>query len=200
MVRLSWDRPNPSALPPRLILPDPVSKNVSIGGMNLKVVEQKLILRNVNKEDQGTYACLVMDHSDNQKHRKEFVRVYGKDQSFLRVWHDGYSTLHKATGDQDEVVQWVVEISSHPAPTITWYDPEGDIIEEGEDGERGRTVQTVRGKNVRSMLRLSDISLQDSGNYVIKVNNGDHQKSETFTLQVNFDKDFTKQPNISFVR
>ena len=69
MVRLSWDRPNPSALPPRLLLPDPVSRNVSVGGTHLKTVEQKLILRNVNKEDQGSYACLVMDHSDNHKVR-----------------------------------------------------------------------------------------------------------------------------------
>ena len=53
----------------RLLLPDPVSRNVSVGGTHLKTVEQKLILRNVNKEDQGSYACLVMDHSDNHKVR-----------------------------------------------------------------------------------------------------------------------------------
>ena len=29
MVRLSWNLPNPSALPPRLLLPDPVSRYVS---------------------------------------------------------------------------------------------------------------------------------------------------------------------------
>ena len=37
MVRLSWNLPNPSALPPRLLLPDPVSRNVSVGGSHLKV-------------------------------------------------------------------------------------------------------------------------------------------------------------------
>ena len=37
MVRLSWNLPNPAALPPRLLLPDPVSKNVSVGGTHLKV-------------------------------------------------------------------------------------------------------------------------------------------------------------------
>ena len=75
--------------------------------------------------------------------------MFGRDHSFLRVWHDGFSTLHRSTGDSDEVVQWVVEISSHPAPTVTWYDPDGEIIEEGEDTERGRTVQTVMAKKSR---------------------------------------------------
>ena len=37
MVRLSWNLPNPSALPPRLLLPDPISRNVSVGGSHLKV-------------------------------------------------------------------------------------------------------------------------------------------------------------------
>ena len=32
-----------------------------------QVVEQRLVLHNVDKEDQGSYACLVMDHSDNKQ-------------------------------------------------------------------------------------------------------------------------------------
>ena len=42
----------------------------------------------------------------------------------------------------------------------------------------------------RSMLRLSNIKLEDSGNYVIRVSNADHEKSETFTLLV------TEKPEI----
>ena len=34
-----------------------------------QVVEQRLVLHNVDKEDQGSYACLVMDHSDNKQVR-----------------------------------------------------------------------------------------------------------------------------------
>ena len=46
MVRLSWNLPNPAALPPRLLLPDPVSKNVSVGGTHLKVhIFQGLVLQ-----------------------------------------------------------------------------------------------------------------------------------------------------------
>ena len=184
MVRLSWNLPNKAASPPRLLLPDPTSRNVSIGGTHLKVVEQKLVLHNVDKADQGSYACLVMDHSDNNQVRREFVRIYERDQSFLRVWQDGFSTLHKSSGKKDETVQWVVEIAAHPAPTVTWIDPDGEVIGEGEDKERGRTVQTVLGKTSRSMLRLSNLRLEDSGQYRIKVENGQHEKWENFTLVV----------------
>ena len=107
MVRLAWAVPGPAA-PPRLLLPDPTSRNVSIGGSHLKVVEQKLVLNNVNKEDQGSYACVVTDHSGNKQTRREFVRVYARDASFLRVWHDGFSSLQKPSGA--EGVQWVVEV------------------------------------------------------------------------------------------
>ena len=37
MVSLSWSLPNQHAAAPRLLLPDPVSRNVSIGGSYLKV-------------------------------------------------------------------------------------------------------------------------------------------------------------------
>jgi len=183
MVRLSWNLPNRAARQPRLLLPDPISRNVSIGGTHLKVVEQKLQLNNVDKEDQGSYACIVTDHSNNQQTRREFVRIYERNQSFLRVWQDGYSTLHKSSG-KDDSVQWVVEIASHPPPRVTWYDPDGNIINEGEDKEKGRLVQTVFAKTSRSMLKLMHLKLEDSGDYGIKVENDFHEKWENFTLIV----------------
>jgi len=183
MVRLSWNLPNRAASQPRLLLPDPISRNVSIGGTHLKVVEQKLQLNNVDKEDQGSYACIVTDHSGNQQTRREFIRIYDRDQSFLRVWQDGYSTLHKSSG-KDDSVQWVVEIASHPPPRVTWFDPDGNVIEEGEDKENGRLVQTVFAKTSRSMLKLMHLKLEDSGEYKIKVENDFHEKWENFTLIV----------------
>ena len=150
----------------------------------VQVVEQKLVLHNVDKQDQGSYACLVMDHSENHQIRREFVRIYDRNQSFLRVWHDGFNTLHRSVGNKDDTVTWVVEIAAHPAPTVTWYDPDGDIIEEGEDADRGRLVQTVFAKTSRSMLKLSDFKFEDSGLYSVRVENGQHEKTENFTLVV----------------
>lgn len=183
MVSLSWNLPNKRARQPRLLLPDPISRNVSIGGSHLKVVEQKLKLHKVDKEDQGNYACVVTDHSNNQQTRREFIRIYDRDQSFLRVWQDGYSTFHKSSG-KDDSVQWVVEIASHPPPRVTWYDPDGNVIKEGEDNLRGRIVQTAFAKTTRSMLKLTHLKLEDTGDYSIKVENDFHVKWENFTLEV----------------
>ena len=184
MVRLTWILPNKSAASPRLLLPDPTSRNVSIGGTHLKVVEQKLILNNVDKADQGSYVCQVLDHSDNKQTRREFVRIYERDQSILRVWQDGTKTLHRSSGQKDETVQWVVGIISHPAPRVTWYDPDLRVIAEGEDEEKGRLVQTVLAKTSRSMLRLSNLRLEDSGEYRVRVANDQEEKWENFTLVV----------------
>ena len=184
MVRLTWILPNKAAAPPRLLLPDPTSRNVSIGGTHLKVVEQQLVLNNVDKADQGSYVCQVMDHSDNEHKGREFVRIYDRDQSILRVWQDGFNTLHKSSGKKDETVQWVVGIISHPAPRVTWYDPDLRVIAEGEDQQRGRLVQTVLAKTSRSMLRLSNLRLEDSGEYRVRVANDQEEKWENFTLVV----------------
>ena len=184
MVSLAWAAPNKFARFPRLLLHDPVSRNVSIGGSYLKVVEQKLELHRVDKEDQGNYECIVTDHSNNNQSRREFIRIYERDQSFLKVWQDGYNTLHKSVG-KDETVQWVVEIASHPPPRVTWFDPQGNVIREGEDDITGRTVHTALSiKNTRSMLKLSKLKLEDSGDYSIKVENDFHVKWENFSLEV----------------
>lgn len=190
MVRLSWQLPNKDAITPRLLLPEPVSRNVSLGGSHLKVVEQKILLHNVEKEDQGNYMCIVTDHSGNTKTRREYVRIYDRDQSFLRVWQDGFSTLHKTVG-KAESVQWVIQIAAYPQPKITWFDPDGEVMLEGEDVTRGRTVQSVMGEKPRSMLKLKNLKLRDSGEYVVKVENDFHVKFENFSLVV------TEKPKVS---
>ena len=183
MVNLAWNIPN-SNPNGRLLLPEPRSRNVSIGGSYLKGVAQKLELRRVDMEDQGNYECIVTDHSNNNQKRREFIRIYERDQSFLKVWQDGSTALHKTAG-RDESVQWVVEIASNPSPSVTWYDNQGHIIPDGEDRVSGRTVHTALSiKNTRSMLRLSMLRLEDTGDYSIKVENQFHVRWENFTLEV----------------
>lgn len=50
MVNLAWTLPNNNAKFPRLKFPEPTSRNVSIGGSYLKVVEQRLELDRVDME------------------------------------------------------------------------------------------------------------------------------------------------------
>ena len=77
----------------------------------------------------------------------------------------------------------MVEIASNPAPSVTWYGPDGAPIPEGE--ARQRTVHTALSiKNTRSMLKLNRLRLEDSGDYSIKVENEFHVKWENFSLEV----------------
>ena len=184
MVSLSWAPPAARARPPRLLLLDPTSRNVSIGGSHLKVVEQTLKLHRVDKEDQGSYACTVTDHSGNKQTRREFVRIYERDQSFLKVWQqEQFPSLHR-TAAKGKTVQWTMMISSHPPASVTWYDPAGAEIPSGPDRARGRTVLTLPGQTARSSLKLERLRLQDSGEYAIKVENQFEIKWENFTLEV----------------
>ena len=82
-------------------------------------------------------------------------------------------------------MQWVVEIASNPAASVTWFGPDGAPIPEGEDRARQRTVHTALSiKNTRSMLKLNRLRLEDSGDYSIKVENEFHVKWENFSLEV----------------
>jgi len=192
MVRLTWSVPNKAKMIGRLENHERTSRNVTIGGKPMKVVEQKLVVLRVEQEDQGTYECIVTDHSKNSRSKREFIRIYERNQSFLRVWQEGSTTIQKP-GGRDEIVQWVVNIQAHPSPSVTWYDPDGEVIPEGEDKVRGRVRQTAGGKDVRSMLRLRGLELEDSGDYKVKVENQFNVKWENFTLIV------TEPPKVSVI-
>ena len=62
---------------------------------------------------------------------------------------------------------------------------QGEPIPEGEDLQRDRVVQTALSiKNTRSMLKLSNLKLENSGHYSLKVENDFHVKWENFSLIV----------------
>ncbi|XP_023347785.1 vascular endothelial growth factor receptor 1, partial [Eurytemora carolleeae] len=190
-VRLSWSVPNTSKNVARIETPDPISRNVTLGGKPFKVVEQRLRISNAEQEDQGSYECVVTDHSGNSKSKREFIRIYERDQSFLNVWQEGSSTIQKP-GGREETVQWVVNIQAHPPPRLTWFDPDGQIIQEGEDKEKGRILQTFpTAKDTRSMLKLKGLELESSGVYRVRVENEFEVKWENFTLIV------TEPPQVS---
>ena len=60
--------------------------------------------------------------------------------------------------------------------------PDLRVIADGENEERGRVVQTVLAKT--SMLRLSNLRLEDSGEYRVRVANDQEEKWENFTLVI----------------
>ncbi len=53
--------------------------------------------------------------------KTQFVPVMEADQPRLIVYFDGYGTIDCTIGEcQKDIVQWVVQIESHPMPTVEW--------------------------------------------------------------------------------
>ena len=80
---------------------------------------QGITVRKATKDDQGTYSCTVVDHSYNTQTKSEFIRILEEQESYLRIWLDGYQNVDKTIGDTGNV-QWVVQIAAHPEPVVEW--------------------------------------------------------------------------------
>lgn len=117
-----WTIPNGLAKKSgRVSTPRPSTRNLSLGGgTSLKVVEQNLKVSRSTEDDQGNYVCTVKDHSGNVKTKKHFVRVFKKDENFLRISTGAYQQLSLNEENDNQPVQWVVQIESHPEPTVIW--------------------------------------------------------------------------------
>ena len=81
---------------------------------------QKLTVHRSTKEDQGAYECKVKDHSGHTQSKTEFVRILEEEESYLRLYYEGFQTIELGPEDKHEPVQWVVQIESHPQPTVEW--------------------------------------------------------------------------------
>ena len=81
---------------------------------------QGITVHKATKDDQGIYSCTVVDHSYNTQTKSEFIRILEEQESYLRIWLDGYQNVDKTIGDSGNV-QWVVQIAAHPEPVVEWY-------------------------------------------------------------------------------
>ena len=80
---------------------------------------QGITVHKATKDDQGIYSCTVVDHSHNTQTKSEFIRILEEQESYLRIWLDGYQKVDKTIGDPGNV-QWVVQIVAHPEPVVEW--------------------------------------------------------------------------------
>lgn len=185
MVELTWTTPNPKAVNAgRVTTPETVTRNLSLPGSHLKVVEQALTVHRATREDQGTYECTVQDHSNNNQTKSEFVRILEQEEAYVRIYYDGYQALDKTMGMDNPDVQWVVQIEAHPQPTVEWYGPDGERIYENAPRGGDFTVKTFLGRNARTLLRVNKLNLSKAGSYMVKVFNANDSKTENFSLTV----------------
>eukprot|EP00094_Tigriopus_californicus_P001194 TCALIF_01156-PA protein Name:"Similar to FLT1 Vascular endothelial growth factor receptor 1 (Homo sapiens)" AED:0.09 eAED:0.09 QI:607/0.8/0.66/1/0.8/0.66/6/0/928 len=183
MVELSWTTPNSKSMSTRrLIVPDQISRNLSMGNTQLRVIERSLTIHQATLDDQGSYVCEVTDHSENRQRKSEFVRILEKEEPFLRTYYEGFQTIEKMEDDKD-IVRWVLQIESHPKPAVVWYAPSGELIPDPNYPSNDLIVRNyLETKNSHTMLQINKLSLENAGTYRVRVTNGYRVEEKKFTL------------------
>ncbi|KAL6107560.1 pdgfra [Pungitius sinensis] len=142
----------------------------------LQEIRYNLTIHQVSVKDSGIYSCSITDVVSEESQTKEVaIRVFASE--FLSVWPE-FSEYESA--ELDEVREFRAEISSFPAARVTWLKdgaPLGDVT-----AEIG--LRQLSETSYMSVLTLIRAKEEDSGNYTMRVENGDQRRDVSLMLQV----------------
>ncbi|KAL1022590.1 hypothetical protein UPYG_G00029630 [Umbra pygmaea] len=141
-------------------------------------IQYTLTIPYASAKDSGIYACSITDVMNNESQTKELtITVYEKP--FVSL-HPAF--LSQETAELDEVREFRTDIDSFPSSQVTWLKdglPLNDVA-----AEISTTIQQVSETRYQSVLTLIRAKEEDSGNYTIRVHNGNQTRSHSFSLQV----------------
>lgn len=137
-----------------------------------------LMIPQASVKDSGIYACSITDIMSNESQTKELtVTVYESEFMFLRPEF----SVHESA-ELDEVREFRAEIESFPSVRVTWLKdnlPLRDVT--AEIATNLRQLSETRYLSVLTLIRAKE---EDSGNYTMRVENGNQSLSVSFNLQV----------------
>ncbi|KAM9848951.1 platelet-derived growth factor receptor alpha [Aulostomus maculatus] len=137
-----------------------------------------LTIPQASAKDSGIYACSITDIISNERQTKQLaVTVYESEFLFLRPEF----RVHESA-ELDEVREFRAEINSFPSAHVTWLKdglPLSDVT--AEISTSLRQVSETRYLSVLTLIRAKE---EDSGNYTMRVENGNQSHSVSFSLQV----------------
>lgn len=138
-----------------------------------------LTIPRASTKDSGLYTCSITDIASNQSQTKELlITVYAAP--FVSVAPE-FGSVESA--ELDEVKEFRAQVDSFPSARVTWLKdglPLDDVA-----AEIGTTLRLLSETRYQSVLTLIRAKEEDSGNYTIRVENGNQSLSYSFTLQVN---------------
>lgn len=141
-------------------------------------IRYTLTIPHASAKDGGIYSCSITDIISNESQTKEIaVRVF--DGEFMSVWPE-FGEYESA--ELDEVREFRAEISSFPGARVTWLKdgvPLGDVTAEISTSLRQLSETSYTG--VLTLIRAKE---EDSGNYTMRVENGDQRRDVVFILEV----------------
>ncbi|KAM8873655.1 platelet-derived growth factor receptor alpha isoform 2-T2 [Spinachia spinachia] len=142
----------------------------------LQEIRYTLSIPQASVKDSGIYSCSITDIVSDKTQTKEVaVRVFASE--FLSVWPE-FGEYESA--ELDEVRELRAEISSFPAARVTWLKDGvalGDVTAE-------ISLRQLSETSYMSVLTLIRAKEEDSGNYTMRVENGDQRRDVGLMLQV----------------
>ncbi|TWW57585.1 Platelet-derived growth factor receptor alpha [Takifugu flavidus] len=118
-------------------------------------------------KDTGIYSCSITDVVTNMSQTKQIaIRVYASEFMSIQPKFGEYESA-----ELDEVCEFRAEISSFPTASVTWLKdsvPLSDVT-----AEISTSLRQLSETSYMSVLTLIRAKEEDSGNYTMRVENGD---------------------------
>ncbi|KAF1386141.1 hypothetical protein PFLUV_G00115080 [Perca fluviatilis] len=137
-----------------------------------------LTIPQASTKDSGIYSCSITDVISNEDQTKELaVQVFAT--AFMSVWPE-FGEYESA--ELDEVREFRARISSMPSAHVTWLKdgiPLSDVT-----AEISSSLRQLSETSYMSVLTLIRAKEEDSGNYTMRVENGDQVHDVELNLEV----------------
>lgn len=137
-----------------------------------------LTIPQASTKDSGIYSCSITDIMSNESQTKELaLTVFASE--FLSVW-PAFREFESA--ELDEVHEFRAEINSFPGARVTWLKdgvPLSDVT-----AEISTSLRPLSETSYLSVLTLIRAKEEDSGNYTMRVENGDQRRDVGLLLEV----------------
>uniref|UniRef100_A0A3Q2PUW5 Platelet-derived growth factor receptor alpha n=1 Tax=Fundulus heteroclitus TaxID=8078 RepID=A0A3Q2PUW5_FUNHE len=158
----------------------PVSTKTVLENTKERKILYTLTIPQASTKDSGIYSCSITAVASRDTQTKEIaIQVFGKTGEFLSIKPE---FKDHESAELDEVRQFSATISSFPDAHVTWLkdgvpltDPTAEII---------TTLDQISETSYISKLTLIRVREEDSGNYTMRVENGNQSHEVSLNLVV----------------
>nr|AAN87556.1 PDGFRalpha isoform 2 [Takifugu rubripes] len=129
-------------------------------------------------KDTGIYSCSITDVVTNMSQTKQIaIRVYASEFMSIQPKFGEYESA-----ELDEVCEFRAEITSFPTASVTWF--KDSVPLSNVTAEISTSLQKLSETSYMSVLTLIRAKEEDSGNYTMRVKNGDQSRTVSLILEV----------------
>ncbi|XP_058495284.1 platelet-derived growth factor receptor alpha isoform X2 [Solea solea] len=137
-----------------------------------------LTIPQATTKDSGIYSCSITDIISNDSQTKEqAIKVFASEFTTVRPQFGEYESA-----ELDEVREFRAEITSFPTARVTWF--KNGIPLSNVTAEISTSLRQLSETSYISVLTLIRAKEEDSGNYTMRVENGNQRQDVGLILEV----------------